>query len=196
VFWRTEDGGANRDNIEAWCLECFANNFEAPRETVALLALDIVGYARMVEEHQRRALTLKSVVRDAAQRAAGDCRGRVVLDRLDDDLLMEFPTSQHAIKAARSLWSGFQEIATRLDLPIPELCGAIHCGEVTRWRNGLLAGDAVEIMPSIRSIAGVGQIMLTGPAAAPVREKVELEPITDHPAMELPAVGGIWAIRL
>lgn len=196
VFWRTESGGANRENIEAWCLECFANNFEAPRETVALLALDIVGYARLVEEHQRRALTLKSVVRDAAQRAAKECRGRVVLDRLDDDLLIEFPTSQYAIKAARSLWSGFQEIALRLDLPVPELCGAIHFGEVTRWRNGLLAGDAVEIMPSIRSIAGVGQIMLTGPAAAPVREKVELEPITDDLAMELPTVGGIWALRL
>ena len=42
VYWRAESGGANRDNIEAWCPECFANNFVAPSETVALLALNIV----------------------------------------------------------------------------------------------------------------------------------------------------------
>ena len=53
VFWRTEDGGLNRENIQAWCLECFANNFEVPREQVALLATEIFGYARLLEEDRR-----------------------------------------------------------------------------------------------------------------------------------------------
>jgi hypothetical protein len=67
---------------------------------------------------------------------------------------------------------------------------------VTRWRNGLLAGDAVEITMSVRGLAGVGRIVLTEPAAAPLRGKVELEPIAEDAAIELPPVGRIWALRL
>ena len=196
VFWRSEGGGATRDNIEAWCLECFAINFEAPRETVVLLSPDIVGSAPLSEEDRRRAITLKAILRDAAGRAASEHRGRVVLDRVDDDVLVELATSGDAVVAARSLFSGFREIALRLDLPIPELCGAIHSGEVTRWRNGLLVGGAVEITKAVRGIAGLGQILLTGPAVAPLSGTVELEAIDKGAAMAVPPVGGIWALQL
>lgn len=196
VFWREESKGATRENIEAWCLECFANNFEAPRETVALLAIDIVEYARLAEEDRRRATTLRSVLHDAAERAAGDCRGRLVRVRLDDDILVECPTSQDGIKTARRLWFHFQDLARRLHLLIPELCGSIHSGEVTRWRNGLLVGEAVEITKAVQSIAGLGQILLTGPAVAPLRGTVDLEPIAEDATMPLPPVGGIWTLQL
>ena len=196
MFWRTESGGATRDNIEAWCLECFANNFAVPRETVALLASDIVDYARLTEEDRWRAITLRSVLHDAADRVARDHGGRVVLGRRDDDVLLEFAASQHAVEAARGLSTGFQELVLRLSLPIPEICGAIHFGEVTRWRNGLLAGDAIEITKSLRSLAGVGQIVLSESAAAPLRGMVELESIVDDGATGLPSVGGFWALRL
>lgn len=196
VYWRSENGGATRDNIEAWCLECFSNNFEAPRETVALLAADIVGYADLMTENRRRAITLKSVLRDAADRVAQGHRGRVVLDRLDDDILVEFPTSGDAVDAAMNIRSGFQELADRLDLPVPELCGAIHFGEVTRWRNGILAGEAVDVTVSVRTIAGLGQIIITGSAAELLKGKVELDPITEAGDVDLPPVGGFWSLRL
>jgi len=196
VYWRKQGGGATRNNIEAWCLECFANNFEVPRETVALLAPDIADYARLIEEDQRKAITLRSVLRDAAERAAGRCRGRLVLDRLDDDVLIEFAESVDAIQAAQTLGSDFRDIAIRLDLPTPKLCCAIHCGEVTRWRNGLLVGDAVEVAARVRSMASEGQLLLTGDAVAPMRGKIELEPISDDVAAKLPSVGGIWALPL
>lgn len=196
VYWRSEKGGVTRENIEAWCLDCFSGNFEVPHETVALLALDIAGYAHLIEEEQRRAITLKSVLRDAAERAAKEYRGRLVLDRLDDDVLVEFATSRDAVAAVQSLCSGFREIVLRLDLPVPDLCGAIHSGEVTRWRNGFLAGDAVDVTASVRCIAGVGQIVLTEAAVAPLKGGVELEPMPEPCATELPAVGGMWALRL
>ena len=196
VYWRSEKGGATRENLEAWCLKCFANNFEAPRETVALLATEIVGYAELAEEDQRRATTLRSVLRDAAEKTAGERRGRVVLDRRDDDILMEFPTSQDAVDAVRSLRACFHDLAERLRLPTPEICGAIHFGQVTRWRSGLLAGDTVEVMPSVRSLAAAGQVVLTGHAAAEVRGKVELEPIAEDGVTDLPPVDGLWALRL
>lgn len=195
VFWRTEGGGIARENISAWCIECFGNNFEVPRETVALLAPDVVGYARLLEEDRRTAITLKSVLRDSAARAARQHRGRPVLERVDDDLLLEFPTSRDAVDAARTLRSGLRSIAQRLELPIPELCGAIHSGEVTRWRNGVLAGDAVEIAMCVRRL-DLGRLVLTGPAVTPLQGQVELERITEHADTELSSVGELWALRL
>ena len=59
VYWRSEDGGASRENIEAWCLQCFENNFEVPRERVALLAADIAGFGRLLEDDYRRAIPLQ-----------------------------------------------------------------------------------------------------------------------------------------
>jgi hypothetical protein len=196
IFWRSEDGGDTRENMEAWCLECFENNFEVPRETVALLAPHIADYARLMEEDQRRAITLKSVLRDAAQRAATEYRGRMVLDRLDDDVLVEFPTSRDAIDAARSLFSGFQMIASRLDLEVPDLCGAIHCGEVTRWRNGFLVGDAVGVTLGIREIAGGGRIVLTGPAVEPLKQSLPLEPVRGEVPSDLPSIVEVWSLRV
>ena len=196
VFWRTESGGATRENLEAWCSECFANNYEAPTETVALLALDIVDYQSLVEEDHRKATTLKSVLRDVARRCAEERRGRLVFDRLDDDILAEFQKTRDAIRAARGLCAGFQEMALRLDLPIADLSGAIHSGEVTRWRNGLLVGNAVEVMTSVRSLAGVGQIVLTDTAVSLVKGKVEVEPIGQGDAVALPSIGPIWAMPL
>jgi class 3 adenylate cyclase len=196
VYWRSENGGATRGNIEAWCLPCFANNYEAPRETVALLASEIVGYAHLADEDERRAITLKSVLRDMAARAAEEYRGRLVFDRLDDDILAEFPTSKDAVNAVMSLCSRFREMVLRLDLPVPDLSGAIHCGEVTRWRNGLLAGEAVDLMASMRTIAGVGQIVLTEPAVGPVRGMVELEPVPVDSTPESPEFEGMWSMRL
>lgn len=196
IYWRSEDGGISRENIEAWCPECFGNNFVPPREMVALLALDIVGYKSLLEENQRTASTLKSVLRDVAKRCAAECGGRVVFDRLDDDILAEFSKSSDAIKAAKGLGSSFEELVGRLDLPIIGLCGALHRGEVARWRNGILAGDAVEIATTVRNLAGAGQLVLTDPAAAPLKGGVDLEPFADAGEPELPPVGGLWAMRL
>ncbi len=30
IYWRTDGGGDQQWNLEAWCLECFGNNFAVP----------------------------------------------------------------------------------------------------------------------------------------------------------------------
>jgi hypothetical protein len=195
VYWRREGGGVTRDNIQAWCLECFANNFAIPLETVALLALDIVGYAGLLADDHWRAITLKSALRDAARRAATEHGGDIVLNRAEDEVLLEFPASQDAVDAARALRSYFRDLVLRLNLDLPEICGAVHCGEVTRWRNGLLVGDAVAIATSLRDRAGLGQLLLTGPAAEPLSGRAELEPVVEDGGENAPAAG-VWALKL
>lgn len=167
-----------------------------PCETVTLLSVDIIDYPRLIEENRRQAITLKSVLRDAAERAADDNKGRVVLGRIDDDILLEFSKSRHAFNAVRSLCPGFRDLALRLKLPVPEIRGAIHCGEATRWRNGLLVGDAVEVAASVASIADGGQIVVTGPAVPRIRVGLDLEPIDGAVAEGLPSDGEIWAMKL
>jgi hypothetical protein len=195
VYWRSEAGGVTRENIQAWCLECFANNFQAPRETVALLALDIVGFASLFAEDQWRAMTLKSALRDAARGAAVDFGGRAVLDRAEDDVLLELPTSVVAVEAARKLRSSFRDVALRLNVEVPEICGAIHCGEVTRWRSGVLVGDAVEVTVKARGRAGAGQLVVTASAAEPLSGKFALEPMAAE-SPEPASNGEIWALQL
>lgn len=196
VFWRDENGGTTRENIEAWCLECFGNNFDVPCETVALLSVDITDYPRLIKKNRRQAITLKSVLRDSAERAASDNKGRMVLDRIDDDILLEFPKSRHAFSAVRSLYPGFQDLTGRLKLPAPQIRGAIHCGEVTRWRNGLLVGDAVEVTASVARIAGRGEIVVTGPAVPRIRIGLDLEPMNGAAVEMLPPDEEVWTLRL
>lgn len=196
VYWRDEDGGATRDNVEAWCLECFDNNFDVPSETVALLSVDLIDYPRLIEENRRQTITLKSILRDASARAADDNKGRMVLGRIDDDILLEFAKSRHAFNAVRSLRPGFRDLALRLELPVPAIRGAIHRGEVTRWRNGLLRGDAVEVVASVAHIALSGQILVTGPAVPRIRVGLDLELIEGAPVEELPSDQEMWALKL
>lgn len=194
VYWRSEDGGASRENVQAWCLECFGNNFDVPREMVALFTADIASFARLKEADYRRAITLKSVLRDVAERAATRVRGRMVLDRLDDDVLLEFSTTREAVDAARTIHADFMEMVERLDLPATPMCGAIHCGEVSRWRNGMLVGEAVDIAMSARGAANPGQVVVTEPAAKPMAGTVDLR--HEETEADDPDAQPIWVLEL
>jgi hypothetical protein len=66
---------------------------------------------------------------------------------------------------------------------------------VTKWRNGFVVGEAVEITTRIRDLADLGQIVLTDPAAAPLAGRIDLEPFTGG-VPEHPPIGRIWALRL
>jgi len=195
IYWRSETGGVARRNIEAWCLDCFANNFTVPTERVALVSADIACYARLLEEDHRRAITLRSVLRDSADRVARAGLGRLVGTQ-PDEVLLECGGSPAALDAAHRLWETFRDSTIRLDLPTPELRSGIHCGEVVRWRNGHLAGDAVEIAARLQGLAPAGRIVLTDPVAQEIGQPDDLEAV-DVPDVEgLPSISVCWALPL
>ena len=195
VYWRSERAGPTRENIEAWCLQCFDNNFEVPRESVALLAVDLAEYAALLSENRRQAITLKSTLRDIAERIATAHKGRLVLDRIDDDILMEFPKGRHAVQAAQTLQPAFRELVERLKLPVPPIRGGIHYGEVTRWRNGILVGEAVDVVADVVGAASGGEIMVSEPAVPMIRIGLDLEPTDKATVEETASVPGLWAIK-
>ena len=195
IYWRSETGGLDRANIEAWCLECFSNNFSVPTETVVLVSSDIAGYAALFEEDQRRAITLRSVFRDVADRIANDARGRLV-DTLPDDILLEFGKTPDALAAAHRLWTAFSERTQRLDLPTPSLRAGVHCGEVTRWRNGYLVGDTIEVATRVQSLAPAGRIVLTDPVVSQIGQREEMEPLPEDAVRDVPHITACWAVPL
>jgi class 3 adenylate cyclase len=195
VYWKKEDGGVTRENLQAWCLECFQNNFEVPSEAVTLLSLDVVDYARLLGEDRWKAITFKDALRDASRRAARERGGSIVLNRADDDVLVRLPSSLDAVEAARTVWSYVRDLTANLQVGTPSLRGGIHSGDVTTWRNGLVVGDAVEVASRVRDVAGSGEILLTRSAADQVHGKVPLEAVAgDSP--ERAAVGPTWSMRL
>ena len=197
IYWRRAEVGATRDNVRAWCLTCFGNNFDVPTEAVALLSSDIAGYALLLQEDRRRAITTRSVLRDAADRVANEHRGRVVGVRMDDDLLFEFKSCAHALDAARHLPSVFDEMSKRLGLPDSELCGAIHHGEVSRWRSGLLVGEAVRVVAGLKELAGSSQLILTEPAVQGLKSGQDaLLPLEDPAAIEIEVTGKLYSVPL
>jgi hypothetical protein len=195
VYWKKEDGGVTRENIEAWCLDCFTNNFEVPVERAALLALDVVDYVRLLDEDRWKAITFKSALRDASRRAARERGGSVVLNRADDDVLLRLESSLAAVETARLISSYVPDMTTPLQIGVPTIHGAIHCGEVTRWRNGLVVGDAVHLAARLRDSAPPGQLVLSEAAAETLDGKLPLEPV-DPGGPEGRAVGKLWAFRL
>jgi class 3 adenylate cyclase len=194
VYWRTEKGGTARDNIDAWCLDCFQNNFAVPTSAVTLLFPEIVDYAVLTDADRRKAITLMAVFHEAADRVAKEHAGRLSKTETDE-VFLEFEKSLYALRAARALKERFHEDARRLSLPTPELCSGIHCGEVTRSRDGELFGDAVGIASGVKGVARAGQIVLTGSVVAQLDDGMDLEDLGEQSIADVPEPLRCWAVR-
>jgi len=194
VHWRSESGGLARGDIDAWCLVCFENNFTIPTDTVTILRSEIFGYAGFASDDQRKAVTLMSVFRDAADLVASENQGRLVRTS-SDEVWLEFTKSPHAVDAARELQRRFHENASKLNLPTPALCCGIHRGEVTRSRSGDLFGETLTIASQVRGIAEEGQIVVSGSVVDQLGKGIELEDLGDRNLEDLTEPLRCWAVR-
>ncbi len=193
VYWRSEKGGIARENIEAWCQECFKNNFTVPTSPVTILCSGISGYGGP-DDDRRRALTLMSVFRDAADWVAEDKQGRL-LKTVTAEVWLEFPNSAVAMDAARDLETRFHEYARRLSLPTPRVCSGIHCAEVTRSRTGELVGDILPVATLVKGLAEAGQIVVSASVAEQLDRRIQLDELGDR-VLDLPLPLSCWAVRL
>jgi len=194
VFWRSEAEGITRDNISAWCLECFQNNFTVPTSLVTLLRSDIFGYARLASENRRRALTLMSVLKDTADRIGQERQGRLV-DTSTDEVCLEFDHAARAVEAALQLQPRFHEGALKLNLPTPDLCCGLHRGEIVRSRAGDVYGDAVDLSEEVKRIADPGLVVVSGTVAEELGTLVTLEDLGDRPLGGSGELLHCWVVR-
>ena len=143
------------------------------RRLAAILAADVVGYARLMRVDEAATLAaLKVRWRDVLQPGVARHRGRVV-KVMGDGLLVEFGSAVDAVDCAVYLQSRFAEANTAL----PEtrriiLRIGINLGEVI-VEGGDLYGDGVNIAARLEGIAAPCGISVSAKVHAEVQGKVQ-----------------------
>ncbi|MGV8989736.1 MAG: adenylate/guanylate cyclase domain-containing protein [Cypionkella sp.] len=144
------------------------------RRLAAILAADVVGYARLMQADEAATLSaLKVRWRDVLSPGVAHHRGRVV-KVMGDGVLVEFGSAVDAVECAVDLQSKFAEAnaglteARRIALRI-----GINLGEVI-VEGGDIYGDGVNIAARLEGIAAPGGICVSAKVFAEVKGKVEL----------------------
>lgn len=194
IFWHSEKAGEDPKNLEAWCLECFENNFTIPTHEVTLLRTELAVDSTLEETEPRKVVTLRSVLRDTGNVLATEQNGRLV-DSIPDELWIEFETPDDALDAARMLESKFHLQTARLNLPRVRLCSGIHTGQVRKSRTGEIFGEALAIAAMLEGMASAGQIVISDPVAGHFGTRVTLEGLGPVRAELLEEAVDCWVVR-
>jgi TolB-like protein/class 3 adenylate cyclase len=144
---------------------------DAERRLTAVLAADVVGYSRLMQDDDRatlRDLTERRTV--FAERVAGH-RGRIV-NAPGDSILAEFPSVVDAVECAAAVQ---RELAAR-NAGVPEARRmqfriGINLGDVLVESNDIF-GDGVNIAARLESLCDPGGVNVSASAYEQVRDKL------------------------
>jgi adenylate cyclase len=142
------------------------------RRLVAVLAADVVGYSRLMQQDDRatvRALTERRAV--FAERVAAH-RGRIV-NAPGDSILAEFPSLIDAIDCAVDVQSAIAALNAAVADPERRMLFriGINLGDVI-VEGDAIYGDGVNIAARLESLADYGGIALSASAYDQVRDKL------------------------
>jgi len=131
------------------------------RRLAAIVALDVVGYSRLTGQDEEGTLArLKATRRELIDPAIAAAGGRIV-KTMGDGLLLEFPSTVDAVRAAIEVQHGMAGRNAglapdqRMDLRI-----GVHLGDVVVDDDDLL-GDGVNIAARLEGIAEPGGIAIS-----------------------------------
>lgn len=133
---------------------------EGKRRTSAIVFNDISGYSTISEEDEDAALMLVSIIRQVGTKAALASNGRVV-KTIGDAIMLELPTVDDALIAAKSLHEKYNKLCKQYDLPTLPAHTGIHWGEVVRATDGDIYGKNVNLASRLEGVAGPGEIVLS-----------------------------------
>lgn len=148
------------------------------RRLSAIVNADVVGFSRMVEADETRALAaVGGVFRNVVEPAVKRHGGRVV-KTTGDGALMEFESAVEAVRCAVEIQAGVQ----RSGAPIPaerrvQLRIGINVADVVVEGDDIL-GDGVNIAARLQSLAETGGILLSDRVREDIEGKIEL-PLID-----------------
>jgi adenylate cyclase len=144
------------------------------RRLAAILAADVVGYSRLMEQNEAGTLVaLKSRRKDILQPLLAKHTGRII-KLMGDGVLVEFASAVNAVQCAVELQNAMS--AANADLPQDSrilLRVGINLGDVM-VEGGDLYGDGVNIAARLETLADPGSVVVSRTVFNHVRGKVKL----------------------
>src|SRR5262245_44981684 len=146
----------------------------AQRRLAAILAADVVGYSRLMEQDEATTLvTLKARRKELLEPAVTRHEGRV-FKFMGDGVLVEFGSAVNALECAMTIQRGMAEANhaapanERIELRI-----GINLGDVV-VEGGDLFGDGVNVAARLQEVAQPGGICVSASIYDQIRTKVAL----------------------
>lgn len=144
------------------------------RRLAAILAIDVVGYSRLMRADETGTLAaLNAIRRELLDPKLSEYDGRIV-KTTGDGILVEFSSAvdavQYAVDAQQSMARRNEEASdsTRMDLRM-----GINVGDVI-VEDGDLFGDGVNVAARLEGLADAGGICVSGSAHEQVQRKLDL----------------------
>lgn len=152
----------------------FVTNETTERRLVAILAVDVVGYSRLMGVDEEGTLTrLKTLRRELVDPTISSHRGRIV-KTTGDGILTEFASAVDAVRCAAEVQRGMAarnvEVAPdkRIDFRI-----GMHVGDVIIDDDDIF-GDGVNIASRLEGISEPGGICLSDDAKRQIHAKIDI----------------------
>ena len=144
------------------------------RKLAAIMAVDVVGYSRLMGADEAGTARAVRENRDAASPIVESLGGRIV-KTMGDGVLLEFPSVVAAVECAVAIQKLM--IARHADAPQDKRIVyriGVSLGDVLIDGEDIL-GDGVNIAARLESICDPGGVMISGSAFDHVRDKVDAE---------------------
>jgi len=145
-----------------------------PHRLAAVWFADIVGFSRRTAENEDEALKLVRLFQQLAEGVAGHFGGRVV-KFTGDGALVEFSSTEAAVKAACSLRVAFSEQAKAAGVPDANLHIGIHVGEVATAPDGDIYGEGLNVAARLEGVAEPGQVLVSKDVWRQLRQRPGFE---------------------
>jgi TolB-like protein/class 3 adenylate cyclase len=144
----------------------------ATRRLAAIMAVDVVGYSRLMGEDEAGTALSVREHREAALPIVAGLGGRIV-KTMGDGLLLEFPSVVAAVECAVAI----QKLMVERNADVPEAKRIVYrigvnLGDVLIEGDDIL-GDGVNIAARLEGICEPGGVMISGSAYDNVRGKIE-----------------------
>jgi adenylate cyclase len=146
----------------------------ARRRLAAILALDVVGYSRMMGEDEVG--TLKALIdcrRNIVEPLVSDHNGRIV-KLMGDGALLEFASVVDAVDCGIAIQDAFVDRnAAARDGKTVHLRIGINLGDII-IEGGDIYGDGINVAARLEAIAEPGTICISGTVFDQVKDKIEI----------------------
>ena len=146
----------------------------ATRRLAAIMAIDVVGYSRLMSEDEAGTALSVREHRDAARPIVAGFGGRIV-KTMGDGLLLEFPSVVAAVECAVAI----QKLMAGRNADVPEVKRIVYrigvnLGDVLIEGDDIL-GDGVNIAARLEAICEPGGVLISSAAHEHVRGRINVE---------------------